>query len=456
MKSFLLAIVFASTLVFPGFAGAQTFAELRRSTAERDLETLLEAIGTYDNGNIELVQAGGMQASGSETHSVTLQIISDPRVRKIFVLLKAMPQAEAASIVRKSYQKNLALLEKTTLKGKRVPMGMVYGVHAKLWLSYQFDTLDNFNRNFNDWNHWYVESLVNQKYVNKGSNVPGPIRKMSFASLASPELMLYLNIVLNEKSKTGEIGDDSDLAMALKAAGLSPQLSTFYTHLKVMPFEAETEQRDSQDIEPLLEIPVFPSWAGLDSLDIEKRAALISDIGGLIEKKGPLLTSAKTMTESILLLGGNVDVEALNRAKAKANRTGTLIEFFGSDRGKRLARGWYAERPPTKQQLMKAVDRILRDTPPSERSEWKACIAELREWVVEIPESGIEVSKKRTLEWPKRDVQHEDKDAEAADPDELPQLRIRLELIKTKAFMGELEDERAPNNSPESTDLGNG
>lgn len=453
VKVFSLTLVFAAAFLFPALAGAQTYERLLRTTSERGLETLLEAVGTYDGGNFELMQTVGMLPGGSETHSITLQVLSDERVRKIFGLLRAMPQEEAASIVRQSYRKNLALLEETTLKNGAAPRSMSYGLHAKLWLSYQLDSLENFNRNFNDWNNWYVESLASERYLRSSSKDPEPVRKMSFASSAGPELMVYLNIVLNEKAKTGEIGDESEFAKKLQAAGMYSPLSKEYLMMKVKPFDAAPGERDDQEVEPLLEIPVFHDWAGLYALDIEKRAALISEVGKLIEEKGLAVTSLEGVAESILFLGGNLDVEALGRAKAKANRTGTLVEFIGSDSQERLAQGWYAERPPSKQRLVRAVRRMYKRTPIDERSDWDASIDELLTWLSEIPESGIELGKKKTFEWPERGAKAGGEESGSEAPDDLRVLRIRMELRKTKAFMGELEEaDREPKRRSDSED----
>lgn len=435
-RPFLACVCLVASL-FSVVAMSQTPERMIRTTAERNLESLLEAISTFDDGNRNLIYSRGQYGGGSEIHSALLQVTSDERVRKIFALLKEMPSEEAASIVRNSYQKDLRQLKKTTLEGK-VGIGLSYGVHAKLWLVYQFDSLSNFNRNFNDWNDWYVDSLISEEYLEANISTPGPIRKSSFASAASPELMMYLNIVLNEQANTDELTDKSLLAKKLADAGMTSSLTKSIGLLQVMPFDAEL---NDPTVESLLEIPVFRDWVGLDALEIEKRAALISEVRKLVDENGVILTSIEDAAESLLSLGGILDLDTLvklERLKASQEKTGTRIEFLGSNTEERLAQGWYAERLPTKQQLMSAVKRLVKKVPPNERSDWEKIIEELRNWVSEVPDSGIDVGSEEILNWPSPDKSKEELPGDT-DLDERQILKIRIWLKKTKALNGELE-----------------
>ena len=417
--------------------------KLRNSTVERGLEELLAAIDTADNGNTNTIFYRGMMGGGAETHSVFLQIISDDRVRKIYSLLDSMPRDQAAAVVAKSYNESLSKLKRVVRTGKG-DLALRYGLHAKLWLSYQFETRKDFNRRFSDWNDWYTDYLANEKYLaNKTQPVPTLWAKSSFARSSSPELLMYLNLALIDQVKNGKLDDQSEYAQMLKGSGFDGPLSQSYFMLPILPFDAELDPTKSKDVEPFLTLPVFTYWHALDSLDIEQRIELISKVRrSVLDPKSRFESALDDLAFYLLSLGGTIDLEDLEANLKQLQRmkpkNGTVIAFLGSSCEKRLVQGWYAERPPTKNQLFRTIDRLLGSTPPDERDEWEANIQELRAWIAEIPETGIEVKEQKVMKWPASETVG--RDADRNSELDTAKLRIRLVLRKTRAFEGTMKE----------------
>ncbi len=415
--------------------------KLRTTTAQRGLEELMTAIDTADGGYADTVFLRGMMASGPDTHSVFLQIISDDRVRKIHSLLDSMPRDQAAAIVSNSFDMSLSELKAVARTGKS-DRALRYGLHAKLWLSYQFVPREDFNRRFSDWNDWYVDYLGSGKYLATNKEVPEAWRKSSFASTSGPELLMYLNLALIDQVKNGKLDEQSEFAQMLKDAGLDGPLSQSYTMLPILPFDAELDPIKSKDVEPLLTLPVFLHWDVLGALDIEQRIELIDTVRrGFLDPPGVLESSLDDLAFYLLSIGGTVDLMSLaadlKKLQKMTPKNGTAIAFLGSNFEGRLVQGWYAERPPTKKQLFSTVDRLVSLTPPDERDEWNAIIQELRDWISEIPDSGLEVKEQKVLVWPKPETNEPDAEKNA----EPAELRIRLVLRKTLAFVGEIPDD---------------
>jgi len=431
----------AAVFLFTNMALAQRpeDVKLRISAAERGLEELLAAIDTADGGNANTVFSRGMMASGPDTHSVFLQIISDDRVRKIYSQLDSMPRDQAAAIVSDSFDKSLSGLKAAARTGKG-DLALRYGLHAKLWLSYQFEPREDFNRLFNDWNDWYVDYLTSRKYLAANKEIPQRWRKSSFASTSSPELLMYLNLALIDQVNNGKQDDQSEFAQMLNDAGMDGLLSQSHAILPILPFDAELDPIKSKDVEPLLTLPVFLHWDVLGALDIEQRIELIGTVRrSFLDPPGVLESALDDLTFYLLSLGGTVDLKSLEADLKKLQKmtpkNGTAIAFFGSDFEGRLVQGWYAERPPTKEQLIRTVDRLVGLTPPDERDDWNSIIQELRDWISEIPDSGLEVKEQKFLEWPKPETNEPDAEKDA----EPSELRIRLVLRKTRALAGKLK-----------------
>jgi len=388
-----LTLVFTALSFLPTIVIAQDDDELRlrQSTKERGLQELLDAIDTHDKGNGDIVALRGMLPSGSEPHSVFLQVASDERVRKIYSLLKAMPQAKAGKIVSESYQSSLSKLKALSNKGSG-DYSLLYGLHAKLWLSYEFEKRKDFNRRFNKWNDWYVDRLSNEKYLKVNKHLPPPIRKFTFEGSSAPEMLFYLNLVLIDQVKNKTAGDESEFAQLLQKASphaLHGPLSRAYGMFPVLPFEVELTPEKSKGVEPLTSLPLFMGWQGLDVLDIEQRAALISKARLILDKKGTIESAIDSFVLSLLTLGGAVDLDGL-LAKLKDIKkakplNGATVAFLGSSLEKPLISGWYAEIPPTKKQLLKVVDRFIQMTPRDERDVWKERVEELKKWLSQIP-----------------------------------------------------------------------
>ena len=190
-----------------------------------------------DGGNLDPVRVRGMLPSGAETDSVSIQVLSDERVRKIYSLLNKMPQPKAAEIVSKSFDNSFSKLQALARTGKG-DGALSYGLHAKLWLSQQFETRENFNRRFSNWNDWYVDRLVGEKYLTVNKQVPAPIRKMAFARYASPEMLMYLNLALTDQVENGTVDEKSEFALSLKDCLLYTSPSPRDATLSRMPSSA--------------------------------------------------------------------------------------------------------------------------------------------------------------------------------------------------------------------------
>lgn len=437
-KTYFLGYITLVISFFPVFVMAQISdsEKLQQTTAERGLEALLDALDTRDGGNSDTVRRRGILASGSETKSVSLQIVNDDRVRKIYSSLNKMPQAKAAEIVSKSFNNSFSKLQKLAGKGKGDD-SLSYGLHAKLWLSHQFETRANFNQHFRHWNDWYVERLVGEKYLAANKQVPAPIRKVAFAGSAGPELLMYLNLALTDQVKNGNVDKESEFARTLREAGLSAPLSQSYAMFDVSPFNAAQDSEKNQAIEPLLTIPLFLSWQGLDALDVEQRVELTSKVRNLIDKRSKLELELENIALSLLTLGGTVDLKGLQIKLQKLRPTnGTAIAFLGCSLKKPLVQAWHAEHPPNKKQLLQTVNRLVSLTPPHERDEWEANVEALKKWLLAIPESGIEAKKRKVFEWPEATAEKPENDEKFGPT----QLRIRLVLKRTKAFAGEMKD----------------
>ncbi|MDB4778148.1 hypothetical protein OAG68_01700 [bacterium] len=452
MSSMILSVAFGflPLVVIAQNGPAKDRQKLRQSTSDRELEELLRAIGTRDQGNFDIVALRGLLPSGVEPETRFMQVARDERVQKIYESLDSMPRWQAASLVSKSFNKNLDRFKTLAATGKSDD-ALNYGLHVDLWLSFEFESRKEFNRHFSDWNDWFVEGVVDRKHRDLGGPVPDEIQRHVFATSASPELLMYLNLVLIDEFRSNRVDDSSELALLLKEAGMYKPLSESYGMLEISPFSPDGDS----DVEPLTEVPVFVDWSGLDVLKPEQRIQLMSKVQKIIDPQGVVEEALHELTESLLSLGGTVDLNDLESpAASKAKRAGTAIEFFGSLEDTRLSQGWYAEKPPTKKQLLAAVDRLYKETHIERRTEWRDIIGQLKEWLAEIPNEGIEIERRKTWQWPKDEETLDNLDEVERDEESEPKPHIRLVLSKTTALAGEMPKEEE-SDDPKNTEIEN-
>jgi len=390
--------------------GQSRHEKFRRSVDERSMEELLKAIDSYDGGGYELVTVRGLLPSGFESQSIFKQVLQDPRVRKIYSELAEMPKKEAASIGSTSFNESWLKFKSLAEKGGLSPTRN-YGLHAKLWLSFKFESKEKFNSKFRTWHNWYVDRLADESYYD-ASKMYKSMQKKFYESNGGPELLMYLNLVMIDQSS----GDLNEFEKLLQKSGYGLALSNTVATYDFFALNA------TKDSEPLVKIPLLRSWGGLDTLGTERRAMLVSRAQKFVDPKDPVSKAVSDLADRFLDENGLFKMEDLLRGD-ESEKTVLQLKFIGSESKSFLAQGWNRMIPPTKERVLKTVERMYKKTPKSERPDWDPNVQAIRSWLSEIPDSGIKVKGKKSWEWPEPD-----KDGEK------PKLRIRLVIENYHAF----------------------
>lgn len=410
-------------------AKPQNHKDLLIRSAERDVHELLDAISTFDNGIYNHIFAKGMMASGSKTHSKLQQIISDERVRKIYAELKAMPRSEAAALVGRSFDD--AIQQK---KSGKASWGSSYGLHAKLWLSFEFEDIQSYRKHYNEWNDWVLNGLRQKRYYNKEISLSKDEQRSTYIKNAGPELLMYLNLELLAQSETGALDDSSEFARILKDEGISTSSLAMFESA-VLPYDFDWSTDDVSE-SAIGNFRMIPTWAGgLDLVTGDEKLLLKSKIRNLVDPKGFGERVHDILNDSLYsILKPNIP--GLSEIAKKVGidiRDGTSLKFIGSQTAhtatrRSTQRYWETStKRPTKFYFMAAIDELYQATPKAEREEWSKLVDEVHTWLSEIPEKGLEIDSRKVIEWP----------AEYAE-EESP-LRIRLVLKNTVAFTGTLK-----------------
>lgn len=432
LKLRIVHVVCCLPFLMPLHSLAQSAREKDRErlmrSAERDVYELLDAISTFDNGVYNYIFAKGMMASGSKTHSKLQQILSDERVRKIYAELKSMPRSEAAALVGRSFDD--AIQQAKNGKGG---YGSSYGLHAKLWLSFEFEDRQSYRKHYNEWNDWVLSGIRQERYYNKEFSSSKASQRSSYIENAGPELLMYLNLEVIAQSDNGVLDDSSEFARILKEAGIQTNHLAMF-EFPVLPYDFD-ESTDDVSESAIGKIPVFPHWVGgLDSVTGEEKLLLISKIRNLVDPKGFGERIHDILNDSLYsILKPNIP--GLSEIAMKMGvdiRDGTSLKFTGSQIDRSATRRtriyWRAsEKRPTKMELVRAIDEFYRSAPQTEREEWNKLIDEVHTWLSEIPEEGLEVGSREVFQWP----------VDAAEEESV--LRIRLALKNTVALTGTLK-----------------
>lgn len=173
---------------------------LRETTKQRGFDELVQAISNRDEGNYNLVIGYGLTPFGIQDSSLEMKrLVQDYRVRKLYQILDAMDEGEAAEVFRKK----LSELKKPTNR-TQLDEAFSYGLHAACFLAFEFGERKEFNRLFDDWNQWFRNQLkTNPRRTTK------EFSKYSFDRTRGPELMMYLNLCLIEKMRQGKTLDEA-------------------------------------------------------------------------------------------------------------------------------------------------------------------------------------------------------------------------------------------------------
>ena len=504
---------------------------LQQSTADRDLDQLLDALGCNDDGNQNLVSLYGKLPAGKEPNSMLKAIRMDPRVRKIYGELSNMPAEEASEIVSRAFRSKLADSQRNKIRS--------YGLHATLFLAFQFCPRDQFNNLFDEWNRWYDEtssSILENAAKNKGISYARLIQR-SHHRAAAPETLMYLNLAVMDEMEKGKTVDEalafvrsvfegvvptiqfnnlfdewnrwydetssSILENAAKNKGISyarliqrshhraaaPE-TLMYLNLAVMdemekgktvdealafvrsvfegvvppeygvldkasdirmqpllPFDAETPE----DAEPLVMIPEFVSWDGLDAVSIEQRSRITARIKRRLEGRRSILDWPHLTTEAAL----EFLINRLENLRTLADdtmgltegafRTGVRIQFNGASLEKPLRKVWTVEEAPDKEELLDSMHKLYQQIPESERGEWSETYREAREWINRVPMDGVKAEHRFVVSWPPKvengagieNSDDSDSNAQNSDSDTgLSEASIRLEIVETTALKG--------------------
>lgn len=416
IKTYIVLLLFCCYSA-PAMAQGRSARPVLLKAADADLETLLEAISQSGAALNHLSLRGG-QAAGAETHAKFMQILSDERVRRIYAYLQEMPKRQAAILVRESFDKDLELL----IARQANIGGTVYGLHAKLWLSHQFEAKEDYRKQLNKWEDWVHQKLRDESFLEWYPNKDAPYsrKRDSFTRYHSPEILMRVNLELIDQLQDGDLDENSEFAQLLAGAGMEGYPKSSRSNYSVLPFDAER----GEDVEPIARVPaVFPRWYGLDRLPEPDRVVLAARIRNLVDPTG-------------------FDVEMIEELEAN----GVQLKFMSSQSEQQesyLAQNWSVDFPPTKQFFIETLDRLHRRTPESERQEWQELIDEVHEWLSELPEEGLTEERRKVMHWP----------AKAEEEDKGSTLRIRIILKNTKAFSGKLkkpnEDSDQPKEKPE-------
>ncbi|HMO93422.1 MAG TPA: hypothetical protein PKD64_14650 [Pirellulaceae bacterium] len=435
------ALVIASVLVAPGTTTAQephrnlTPAEqdsvLIRTTIERDFSELVEAISTRDNGNYDLVALyGKVGSSPGENFSVIRALTADPRVRKLYQQLDAMPEHEAASRVAEVFQGKFQDLKRATAAGERVDMAQNYGPHAAVFFSFEFAGRSQFNKSFREWKQRYGQQIAAGAYRQVSPNAPADRARISFDYTRRPELLMYLDLVLIDQVRQGiAVDESSEFGRMLKDYGWVDSISESYGMHQIRRFDA------GEDAEPLAELPLFVGWRGLDITRSDQRIRIMSRAQNFLDPPGPMELVWQRLVEQLVDAADNAQ-DVLNELarRAKPLESGARLQFVGPKFLLPLEQRWPANRTP-KQHMLYTIDRLYRQVPDSDKPNFTELVEQARQWVREVPESGIETEELKVFQWP------EVKEGPDGERDTEPKYLIRLELIKTTILDGKLPDE---------------
>ena len=414
---------------------------LYESTRDRGLEELLAAISTSDNGNYNVVDLMGKLPAGFEPNSKFQQVIRDPRVLKIYQLLRAMPKDDASKLISKFFDQNLTHLKSVASKGK-ADSRVNYGLHALLFLSLKIEGSQEFNNHFDKWHKWFVQGVAKRQGELDGP-IPDKFQRSTFAA-NSPELLMYLNLVLMEQVRTGEVADDSEFAKILKTAGFRYPLSDLSRTMPIYPFDSEPNDDNAK---PLFEVPLIPDWGDvLHAFKTHQRLRIFSEAKQVIDPKGPLTQAFENSANFLLTLGGIIDLDELQRRvrekQLKVSSSGTAIKLVGGDLPTILAQGWYPEEPPTKAEFSSAIDRIYQALPESKKDDWEIAFQQMSDWLEKVPEEGIVVDKSRRMQWPKSETSKSERTEESAVSENVaPRILLTINKSKKPALSGKMPEE---------------
>ncbi len=399
--------------------------------ADADLETLLEVI-SQPGESLNHLFLRGEQGAGAELHAKFVQILSDERVRRVYAYLQNMPKRQAATLVAESFDKDFEFF--TTGKSN---FGTVYGLHAKLWLTHQFDTKENYRKQLNKWDDWVHQKLKEEYFLDwyKRKEASYSKKRDAFSRIYSLDVLMRVNLELMDQLQDGSLDENSEFAQLLADAGMDT-LPMSFKPVPVLPFDAEP----GDEVEPIAYVPaVFGGWYGLDILAQNKRVVLAARIRNLVDPKGFGMELLEELEDRLLLVarGDMLDLHKMEILQGVKN--GVKLKFLGSESDKRrlFARGWGADLPPTKQNLVDTLERIHKKTPETERDEWQELIDDVQLWLSEIPEEGLTEDRREVMYWP-AEKQGEGKETT---------LRIRIILKDTKAFSGKLKQQDFPERS---------
>ena len=396
---------------------------LLREASNADLEALLHTISQPGEA-LNHLALRGEQAAGAEVHARFVQVLSDERVRRVYALLQEMPRGRAAALVRESFNEDFRFF--TTGKSN---FGTTYGLHAKLWLTHQFDSRENYRKQLNKWDDWVHQKLREEYFLEwyQLKEAPYSRKRDAFTRIYSPELLMRLNLELIDQLQGGSLDKSPEFVQLLKDAGMDG-FPTSFRPVPVLPFDAEP----GDDVEPLAYVPaVLGRWYGLDGLAQNQRVVLADRVRNLVDPKGLGTELFEELGDRLLFLARGHMLDLQRNRLLQGPRNGVRLKFLGSESNLKrlLARAWNAGFPPTKQQFIDTLDRLGDKTPAGERAEWQELIDDVHDWLSKIPEEGLIEERRKVIYWP----------ADVPEGEEGSTLRIRVIIKNTKAFAGELK-----------------
>ena len=420
---------------------------LLQRTADLGLDQLMDALGRSDEGNQNLVNLYGKLPAGKEPNSSLKAIRMDPRVRKIYGELSNMPAQEASEIVNRAFRSKFAAFQKGEIQR--------YGMHAALFLVFKFSPRDQFNKHFDEWNRWYSEksSSIFENVANSTSTSNAQLVQESYHRAAAPETLMYLNLAVMDEIEKGKTVDQALGIVKSVFEGIVPaeygvlDEATDISMQPLLPFDKES----LEEAEPLVVIPEFRSWDGLDAMSSEQRSRITARIKWRLEGKISILAWPRLMIEATSEFLKNSApklrtlLEDTVRPMGSSFRTGVRVQFSGASLEKPLQDVWTEEEAPDKKELLVSMHKLYLQIPESKRHQWSERYREAREWINQVPIDGVKAENRFVIYWPPKDEKEAgiesrndtDSDRKPSDSDTGPlEPTIWLEIVKASALMG--------------------
>lgn len=414
---------------------------LRKSAESRNLDELLDSLGTRDGGNYDIVDVRGTLSYGfNKSHSQLKKIINDDRIVKSYELLSKMNRSEAIAKIAEQYNKNFNSMKAATREGLINDSAVNYGLHALLFLTFSFDKFEVYEQRTNEWVTWFNDEHLQLLIDQAKSKSPSPPFVRAFERSASPELLMYVNLVAanHELSSITPHDEISHLEETLVDFGLREPLSELSSMKPV--YSLSDRVADQSKAKALYEFPMFTGWGGLSMLNLQRTKDAFVKVRDIVVKP-----TARELLER--------DLEARFRKllektlRSSIDRVGTTTTVFGLPNPDRQS--WKACQPPTKKTFSEALARMAKRVPDSDREKTEIALDDVMDWLENIPAEGLTVGRKKVFTW------YADSEApiESTNPSKLEPNReavIQISLRRSTTLTGKFETKRQKKLKPNS------